>query len=86
MLQANAHFPIPRVQIPLPEESTFVVAAREAFPPTRITSAHNRGGLTARGGTNVEADRGRGRGKGDGRDRGRGNDATTPQAPRGRGQ
>jgi hypothetical protein len=61
-LQAQAHFPVPRVQIPPPEESTFVVAAREALPATRITSAQNRGGLTARGRTNVETDRGRGRG------------------------
>jgi hypothetical protein len=86
ILQAQAHFPVPRVQIPPPEESTFVVAAREALPATRTTSAQNRGGLTARGRTNVETHRGRGRGNVAGRGRGRGSDATTPQSPRGRGK
>jgi hypothetical protein len=46
--QAVAHFPIPRVQQPLPEESAFVVSAREELPPTRLTtasaSARGRGG------------------------------------------
>jgi hypothetical protein len=46
--QAAAHFPIPRVQQPLPEESAFVVSAREELPPTRLTtasaSARGRGG------------------------------------------
>ncbi|KAK1585731.1 hypothetical protein QYE76_008275 [Lolium multiflorum] len=80
--EAAAHFPIPRVQQPLPEESAFVVSAREELPPTRLTtvsaSARGRGGgrEAGRGRANAQADRGRAsasaRGIGGGREPGRG--------------
>jgi hypothetical protein len=63
--QAAAHFPIPRVQQPLPEENVFVVSTREELPPTRVTTAQPRGGLTTRGMASA-------RGRGGGREAGRG--------------
>jgi hypothetical protein len=72
VVQELAHFPLPRVQGPLPEESTFVVAARDSIPAPRATTAQNRG--RARG---TSSNRGRGRARG----------ATTSQPPaRGRGR
>jgi hypothetical protein len=67
--QAAAHFPIPRVQQPLPEENVFVVSTREELPPTRVTTAQPRGGLTARGRANMSTQRGRGGGRQAGRGR-----------------
>jgi hypothetical protein len=50
-LQEREHLPPSRVQGPLPDESTFVVQAREAMPAPRTTTAQTRSGLVARGRT-----------------------------------
>ena len=46
-----AHATLTRAEIPLPEESAFVVAARESIPEarSRLTTANNRGNLRGRG-------------------------------------
>jgi hypothetical protein len=86
VIQELAHFPLPRVQGPLPEESTFVVAARDSIPAPRATTTQNRG--RARG-TSSNMGRGRARGASN---RGRGtskavlaSDASTSQ-PSARGR
>jgi hypothetical protein len=95
--QAAAHFPLPRVQQPLPEESAFVVSAREELPPTRLTtasaSARGRGGgrEAGRGRANAQADRGRASARGRGKERKRKEPtmeegASSSQPPKGRGR
>ena len=95
-MQAAAHFPVPRVQQPLPE-SAFVVAAREELDRSaRMTTVQSRASLSSRGRATApqeergranapQAVRGRGRGQGDQAVRGRGR-GQGGQAIRGRGK
>lgn len=79
IFQEKGHIPINRTHGPLPEESSFVCAARDSIPQARIrvTTANTRGSLRGRGrgrnssnaGHSEEATRGSGRGKGKGRKR-----------------
>jgi hypothetical protein len=46
--QAAAHFTIPRVRQPLPEESAFVVAGREELPPARGDQCPNKSWLNCK--------------------------------------
>jgi hypothetical protein len=85
-MQSSEHFPLPRVQVPLLEESSVMVDARESLPPTRIISAQMREGMTTRGRATSAAERGRGRGKRARRGRASVIDSTTSQANRGRGK
>jgi hypothetical protein len=90
-LQERLHVPLERIQLPLPEESSFVVQARDSIPSARVTTAQTRG----RGRARVvpgEGGRGRGRGRGNGKKKAA-KEATTaaastasPTAPSGRGR
>lgn len=93
-----ANMPLPRVTNPLPEESSFVVAARDSIPAPRVTTAQTRGSVSARGRgrgrvPSAGLERGRGRGQGRGRSSKRKartdvppSSPTTSQPARGRGR
>jgi hypothetical protein len=94
-LQERAHLPPSRVKGPLPDESTFVVQAREAMLAPRTTTAQTRSGLVARGRARTTTTiaqasaEGSGRGRGSGRAKGKKKAAkdggSKPARGRGRG-
>jgi hypothetical protein len=84
ILQERLHVPLERIQLPLPEESSFVVEAMDSIPSARVTTAQTRGRGKARV-VPAEGGRGRGRGRGNGKKKAT-KEATGSTSGRGRGR